>query len=141
MQREAKIYAVYAFMSVALFLYAISFSVNAWERFGVSGTFAVYVGTALLFAAFAVLGAWLAFIFSARSLASLRRVSGGFELLPAKHGTPQPIRVQHLRHIRTIGKQFAKDESAPAFAILAAGGRVWVAEASSYQAVNAGAAQ
>jgi hypothetical protein len=140
-QREAKIYAGYALMGVALFLYATSFAINAWERFGVSGTFAVYVGASLLFAALTVLGFWLAFIFSARSLLSLRRVSGGFELLPAKHRTLQPVRVQHLRHIRTIGKQFAKDESVPAFAILAAGGRVWVAEASSYQAANAGSAQ
>ena len=141
MQREARIYAAYAVVGLALFMYAASFSFNAWARFGVSGTFAVYVGTSILFASLAVLGGWLAFICSARSVISLRRVSGDFELLPKKHRTPHPIRVQHLRHLRTIGKQLARDESAPAFSIFTAGGRVWVVEATSYQTANAGAVQ
>ncbi len=139
MQREATIYAVYTFLSAALCVYATFLAFSAWQRFGFSGTFAVLSCIALLIAVLALLFAALTFVFRARSLVSVRRVTHGFELLPSSHSTRTPIQTRRLRHIRTIGKQFAKDESAPAFAILAAEGGVWVAEASSYQAANASA--
>jgi len=139
--REAKIYAVYALLGVALFLYATSFAFTAWERLGASVTFAVYAFTALLFAFFTALGIWLAFILSKRSITSIDTVIGGFDILPINNQQRESIRVQHLRHLRTIGKQFARDESTPAFAIFAAAGRVWVAEASVYQAAKANASQ
>ena len=139
MQREATIYATYTLVSVALCAYAASLAFGAWQRFGLSGTFGVLAFIALFIAVLTLLFAGLTFVFRARSLVSVRRVAHGFELLPSSDSTRTPIQARRLRHIRTIGKQFAKDESAPAYAILAAGGSVWVAEAGSYQASNSGA--
>jgi hypothetical protein len=135
-QREARFYAVYACLGVVLLGYAVSFAITAWARFGPSGTFAVYVFVALLFAALSGLAAFVSFSFLARSVRLLNAVSGGFELLPANEHQGHPIQVQHIRHIRTIGRQFAKDESEPAFVFFSAAGRVWVAEASTYQAAR-----
>ena len=138
MQREARFYAVYAFLGVVVLAYAVSFALAAWTRFGPSGTFAVYVFVASLFAALSGLAAFVSFSFLARSIRALNAVSGGFELLPAKELRGRPTRVQHLRHIRTIGKQFARDESKPAFVFFSAAGRVWVAEVSTYQSAVGG---
>ena len=141
MQREARFYAVYACLGVVVLAYAVSFAFTAWTRFGPSGTLAVWVFIALLFAALSGFAAFVAFSFLARSIGALTDVSDGFELLPANESRSCPTRVHRLRHIRTIGKQFARDESAPAFVFFSAAGKVWVVEASIYQAAVGGSAR
>ncbi len=141
MQREARFYALYTCLGVVLLAYAVSFVFTAWTRFGPSGTLAVCVFIALLLAALSGFAALVAFSFLARSVGAITAVSGGFELLPANAAQGRPTRVQSLRHLRTIGKQFARDESAPAFVFFSAAGKVWVAEASIYQAAVGGSAR
>ena len=141
MQREARFYVVYACLGVVVLAYATSFAFTAWTRFGPSGTFAVYMSVALLFAALSGLSAFLSFIFLARSIGTLKAVSSGFELLPANELRGRLTLVPQLRHIRTIGKQFARDESEPAYVFFSAAGRVWVTEASTYQATVGGSAR
>jgi hypothetical protein len=141
MQREARFYAVYACLGVVVLAYAVSFAITAWTRFGPSGTFAVYGFVSLLFAALSGLAAFVSFSFQARSIGALNAVSGGYELLSANEPRGGPTHVKHLRHIRTIGKQFVSDESKPAFVFFSAAGRVWVAEASTYQAAVGGLAR
>ena len=141
MQREAHFYAVYTCLGIVVLAYTVSFAFTAWTRFGPSGTFAVCVFIVLLLAALSGFAAFVAFSFLARSVVAVTAVSGGFELIPANEPRGRTTRVQSLRHLRTIGKQFARDESAPAFVFFSAAGKVWVAEASIYQAAVGGSAQ
>ena len=130
MQRQSIIYSVYAGLGIALFVYLLTVCATAWERFGPSGTFALYCALAALFAALTVFSASVAYLFKRRAVAAIHKGEAGVVLIPEGASFAAPVNVDQVRVIRRFGEQFSRNESVPKFTLIQAANRYWVTSAA-----------
>jgi hypothetical protein len=131
MQRQAIIYALYSLVALALVVYLVGVCIEAWERFGSSGTFWVAVCFAGIFSALTALFLWLAFLFRFRAVADIRERSGHFELIPSTDSIATPIGADNLHIVRKLGEQFSPNEINAEFVVFRAASRLWVTYAAT----------
>lgn len=134
MKRQACIYIAFAVCGAVLLGYVLDRFASACSH---SGTWSVVITTAVLALILGVLTAfhaWLALLFTRRSVDSIEQVEGGFLLRPSVHCTFNPVISSSLRLRRKFGEQFGGDEADPKFMLFAAAGKHWVCKCAAYEA-------
>jgi len=126
MRRQGAIYAVYALAGLALVAYLLPTCIVAWERVGLSTIAVLFSLAVVVLGALSVLYAGLAFVFRERAVAALDVSAGEVVLLPEEGSFSLPVHTAGVQPVRAIGRQFSRNEAAPAFTLFRAAGKLWV---------------
>jgi hypothetical protein len=138
MRREACIYALYALAGGVLSFYVTKLCLAAWEHFGLSVTAGALLGVLAVLVTLSIAYGATSLLFLTRGIAKLKPTEDGHELLLVGPfgGAGSTVRAPGIRHVRTIGRQFAHDETSPAFVVFLAAGKIWIIAVDEYRSAT-----
>ena len=132
MKRQGIIYLVGSLGSAAMFTYVVPKCLIAWNRFGLSATFAILMIVAAIFIVLLVLYSSLAFVFLVRAVTELAAAPVGVVLEPDAHARFKSVIVSTPKLVRVVGAQFSWGEAEPKFAVFKAANKFWVTPISRF---------
>lgn len=117
-------------MGAAVTTYAIDMCRVAFAREATTATLVITATVAAVLMLVTVAHACVAFLFLRRVVSAIDRGREGW-VLDAR-GPVREVTTPNIRKVRSIGEQFSRDESRPAYVVFVGAGGLWICSAEAF---------